>query len=147
LRNIGGAAVRSSDANMFMALLAIYKVGVLVNNLADSSPDDGTLDPAFHACSMSAANQALAGSALWELNSSLSQLTGSTFFSAISTGMTALCTALSGLATNENFCAATDPKALSANQLKGVMTSIKEGSAFGVDECGGGQSVVTCNCP
>ncbi len=152
LRKIGGATARSDDANMFMALLSIYKIGVIVNNLADAAPDDGTLDGAFDACAMSVANQNLIGSALWELNSSVNQLT-STFFTAIKAGLAANCTALGLLGTPENFCLATDPTALTVNQLKGAMSTIKEGSLFGVNQggaggCNGGtvSAGVQCNC-
>lgn len=145
LRNIGSASVRSDDANMFMAMLSIYKLGMLAKSLADTN-SDGTLDPAFDACgTVSVANQKLFGSALWELKASTTAISAISFIAPVYTAVNTLCTTLAGAPISEDLCGATDPTNLSATQLKGAMSAVKEGGAFGVGQCGalGG----ACYCP
>lgn len=148
LQGIGTAAQRSDDQNGLMLLLSIHKIAVALNEAADkfgADADDGTIPGGFGACAMTAAEAQAIGSAFWELDKSLDVLSTNSLYTALDTAVDALCTALNVLTVD--LCAAADPTALTAAELKGARSLIKEGAAVGVDECGGGQSLATCNCP
>jgi len=147
LRSIGDASTRTGNQNVFMLFLAIKKISVIVNETADAT-DDGIVDGGFDACNAGSLSDALAGqigSAFWELNASATALAANPFYTPIETAVSAMCTALNGL--GQDLCAAADPTTLTANELKGARSLIREGAALGLDLCTGDESVVTCNCP
>jgi hypothetical protein len=157
LQGIGTAAQRSADANMFMALLTIYKNGVISSNMASNGA--GAVTAGFDPCNltfMSAANQQAVGMAFYDLYMSVQQLSSVQLISSVMTAVAAECTALQGLGQDVcNLGGATvgtsagdfNPLNLSPTALKGASSIIKEGFAFGLNVGCGGASVITCNCP
>ncbi len=144
IHNVGTAASRDNDLNAFAALLAVHTLGVAGDALGDATVDNA-LDGGFDSCALSNANADSIGLAFWELKASAAALATTPPFDDIDTAMTAACGVLNGL--GQDLCAAADPLALSANERKGAKSILKEGSFFGVDQCGGGTSLATCNCP
>jgi hypothetical protein len=145
LRGIGAAALRTSDENALMTLLSLHTISVVLNETADIT-DDGVVDGGFDACtSVNAAQAQEVGLAFWELNQSLIALSASPFYSTLATGVSGLCTLLTGI--GEDLCASATPTSMSVSELKGARSLLKEGAAVGVDQCGGGASLATCNCP
>lgn len=145
LRAQGAASDRTDDQNAFMILLSIRTISVIVNETADAT-DDNVTDGGFDACtSISAAQAQALGSAFWELDKSLDELSANSFYSALDTAVDGLCTALSGL--GEDLCGAASPEGLGTAELKGARSLIKEGAVVGVDQCGSDGTLATCNCP
>ena len=146
LRSIGTAANRTSDENVFMLLLSLYKVSVALDVVGDTNDDDA-LDGGFDACTtINAANAQSIGSALWELDKSLDELASDPTYTDVDTAMDLHCTLL--VAQGIDLCAASDPTALNATELDGARATIKEGAAFGVDQCGADTPVSAgCKCP
>jgi hypothetical protein len=150
LRGIGEAADRNDDENVLMTLLALHKIGVYANELADAT-EDNLLDGGFDACSDLTDAQAedIAG-AFWELNQSASSVTNS-FFTDLATAIAQVCTQLNAFNATYNFCAsATYPESptITTNYMKGARTIIHEGVLVGVGSCGAGvPSIANCGCP
>jgi hypothetical protein len=153
LNGIGTAAQRSQDSNMLMTLLTIYEMGVISSNLASNGA--GGVTGGFNACTIAAADQQQYGLAFYDLNQSLGQLASVQFVAPIATGVTAQCSALKAIGydlcnlnglTVGTGAGDFNPQNLPAGALKGATSTLDEGAAFGLNLCGGNQSVATCHC-
>lgn len=144
IRAQGAASLRTNDQNAFMVMLSLQTIYTVLNETADTD-ENNILDGGFDACAISAANAQVVGSAFWELDKSLDQLAALPLYTNLDTAVDALCTALAAI--GQDLCAAASPLGLAAAELKGARSLLKEGAATGVNQCGGGASVATCNCP
>ena len=153
LRNIGPASTRSSDANLFMMALSLYKIGVIAKALGDPT-NSGLLSGSFDACSIATSPvdyQQMMAEAFWDLSQSAAQLTNDSLVGTFALGIAGECTLLSSVTDSggkaENLCSATSVSAITADQIKGGLSMLKEGSSIGVNQgtCGGG-TVASTNC-
>lgn len=144
IRAQGAASLRTNDQNAFMVMLSIQTIYTVLNEVADTN-EDNALDGGFDACAISAANAQVIGSAFWELDKSLDQLSTLAAYTALDTAVDTICGLLAGI--GKDLCAAASPTALAAAELEGARSLMKEGAAIGVNQCGGGASVATCSCP
>lgn len=151
LRDIGVAAARTENQNLLMALIAIRKIGLLTDSVADTAAPFTTVDGGFDACAITDANADLIGSAFWELDKSLDVIGAAptSTYNALHVAVDTMCTALStAVAPVLDLCGEVNPEALSAAARNGVRTLIKEGSGFGIDQCGGSPPLDgVCECP
>ena len=80
-----------------------------------------------------------------QFDKALDALSSNSFYSPLDAVMDFQCTALNLI--SKDLCAATDPESLSAAETQGAQSFLKEGSLFGLDQCGGDATVAVCNCP
>ncbi len=143
-------ALRTLDENLFLIFLSFAKIGTILhvtaNTLGNTTPD-----PGFDACSTTSLSDVHAAQIASGLANALVTLTAvgasTTIGSGQATTITALCDALSGLPvmySNYNFCTATDPNAVTAEQLKGVRSIIQENQYIGIGSCN--NNLASCLC-
>jgi len=146
LHGIGGASIRSAEANGLAVLLGLYKVGVVLNELAD--PDEDGLPAGHNSCAMADDDTDMIATSFAEISDSLTLLASqSTFWDLLNTGMTAVCGAVEAQFDDTyNICKYTTGS-FTTNLRKGVRTIVREGAMLGMDECTGDAPVPACNCP
>lgn len=153
IQSIGPVGLRSTDENFFLAMLAFAKVGNILSFYADPT-HVGTAVAGYDSCAVGALRTAGSGmtdSDARELGVGLSiaavnlaSVSGKvTLASGILTAINGVCGALPA---SSNFCAVTDPAALTVNEVKGVRSLVKESTVIGLGaNCVG--DVTVCNCP
>lgn len=142
---------RTSDENLFLALINLSKMGVIFNRLADADADS-SLDAGFDACAAGDfpdADVREVGTAINLMRTSASGVTGTTFTSFASAVNTICDNWPGGLATY-NFCVdGSGPifsgASFTANQLKGIRSLVNESSDVGLGSCTG--DISACACP
>lgn len=149
LQNIGAAASRNAKENIFMAMLALTKIGVILTYNADTDEDD-VLDGGFDACnagSISDVHAQHVGIGLNEFILSLSAL-GSSIGGGAATDLQAACTAIALLGPQYDFCSDTEPADFDADKTKAARTFIHEGDSIGLGSCGNvPPDIGNCLCP
>ncbi len=149
LRGIGPAASRSSDANFYMMTLTLYKIGVIAKALGDST-NSKTLSGSFDACTIATTPtnyQLMMAEAVWDMAQSAAQLETDAFVGTVATGIASGSTSLCGLIASvtdtggkaEDICSAASVSSITADQIKGALSLLKEGAIMGVNQgaCGG----------
>jgi hypothetical protein len=151
LRGIGGPTARSSDANFFMLTLSLFKLGVIAKALGDPT-NTGAVPAGFNVCGISNTPinyPLMAAEAVWDLLKAAKQLQSDQLIGTVATAMQNQCTLLSTI--GEDICAATDPTVLTVAQVNAGLSTLREGTAFGVNQaaCGGGTvaTSASCRCP
>ncbi len=151
--SIGSLAERSDDNNFFLAMIVLAKIGNILSYNADAARA-GTGLAGFDPCAAGGARamggpmtdgdarELGVGIALAATN--LTAVAGKV--SAGSGVLSNIASVCSALPVGYNFCAVTDPAALTASEVKGVRTLVKENSVIGLGtNCTG--DVSACNCP
>lgn len=149
----------SNDDYMFLALIALAKVGVILsytNGNGTATPNTTTWD----ACAVNGGARSQGGTltdsdareigtgitlalmALGKLAGSVNLGQGST------TNINSVCTKLANppVPAGYDFCTVTTPGGFTPTEVKGIRSLIKENNAVGIGaECSG--DITTCNCP
>lgn len=159
IKSIGAVGARTTDENLLMLLISFTKIGNLLSYYADSD-QDGTATAAYDVCTVGGAGVRTAGADMPDEDArelgtgltialeSLSAISGSVNLGSGS--LAGLSGACSALPPGYDFCAKTDGSQFTANELKGIRSLAREGSALGLDlnGCGGGDvTTVGCFCP
>lgn len=150
---IGTVSQRTTDQNIFLAMIAFAKVGNILSLYWDAGRT-GSPTLSIDACSAvnlpdGDARELGTGItiALENLNAVAGKISlGGTQMSSIS----GVCTWLATNLPAYDFCGTTDPAAFSANEIKGIRSLIKENSVMGLSLTAGAGcpgDVSTCNCP
>lgn len=148
-------ASRTSDENLFLALVDLSKMGTVFNRVADSN-NNGSVDGGFDACSavsLPDADVRQIGTAINLLRTSLMGVSGTTFgsFASVINDICDDWSLLPAPLQPYNFCvdASSDPvfdgSTFTANQLKGIRSLVNESDAVGLGSCTG--DITTCACP
>lgn len=151
------ASNRTIDENLFMAFLQFAKIGSILARYADANSDD-TMDVGFNACSAgSLPSGQVTPTPIYGANylavsiaNAIAALTyaGSSIAGSQLTAINSICSTLQTAAPTYNFCAVTDPTALTADQIKGIRTLLNEGESFGLGSCSASpKSLANCVCP
>jgi len=156
IESIGTIAQRSTDNNLFLAFIAMAKIGNILSYYADPSKA-GTGAAGFDPCAVGASRQntsapiEITDADARELGTGLSLAAANlgAVAGSVSTGssqLTAITSVCSMLPAGFDFCAVTDPAAFTANEVKGIRSLVKESTDIGLGtNCTG--DVTTCNCP
>jgi hypothetical protein len=154
---LGTAAQRTSDQNIFMALLSLAKLGVILGYYSDAD-DDGVADVSGDRCVYGATSRPTAPVSEDFFESDLRELgTGLTIAyqslkavsstinlgSSTTSSLDTICTLLN------DACDITDPSLFSPLQLQALRSLVNETSAIGVGPCtvnGGSGNVTDCGC-
>lgn len=144
---------RSSDENLFLALVDLSKMGVIFNRVADSN-NDGTTDGGFDACSAADfpdADVRQIGTAINLLRTSVNGVSGTTF-GGFASNINDVCDNWpGGMLASYNFCIdgssnpVFDGTSFTANQLKGIRSLVNESDVVGLGSCTG--DIIACACP
>lgn len=142
-------ALRTLDENLFLIFLSFAKIGTILQ--VDADPTGATPAPAFDACSTGSLSDAHAAQVASGIANAIVTLTAigasTTIGSGQATTISALCAALGSLPapySSYNFCAATDPNAVTPEQLKGVRSIIQENQYIGIGSCN--NTLASCLC-
>jgi hypothetical protein len=159
IKSIGAAGARTTDENLLMLLVSFTKIGTLLSLYADSD-QDGTATAAYDVCTAGAPGARTAGGAMpdedaRELGTGLTIALESlgAVGSSIDLGsgsLDAFSNACGSLPPGYDFCSKTEGADFTANELKGIRSLTREGSALGLDlnGCGGGDVTTPgCQCP
>lgn len=153
IQSIGAVGVRTTDQNLFLALIEMGKIGNILSYYADPT-HTGSATAGFNPCTVGG-SRSLGGSitdsdareigvGISIAAENLNAISGSVSLGSGSlTSINSLCSALPAA---YNFCSVTDPTALTASEVKGVLSLIKESTVIGLGaNCTGDVSV--CFCP
>jgi hypothetical protein len=153
MAELGAISVRTADQNFFLAAIEFAKIGNILSYYADAA-HAGTALAGFDPCAVGGARAA--GGSITDddarqigVGLSIAAANLSAVAGTVSTGSSTLASITSVCAVlpaGYDFCSVTDPTALTANEVKGVRTLIKESNVLGLGaNCTG--DVTTCNCP
>ena len=146
------AANRTDDQNVFMAVLALFQVGNIINIYGDTN-DDGTADwngavpnDACEIAAISDADVGQIGASLVRAITSISALSSQTVGGDQLTEINSVCTSLASPPVSDaDICTKTDPNSFDANELTAFRTLLRENSSIGTGSCAG--DVTACLCP
>jgi hypothetical protein len=153
MTSIGTASERTKNQNTFMTMLELAKIGNILAHYADTN-NDGTVNASYNPCTVGGGTRAAGplddsdvkeiGSAMGNAILSLTAAGGGSGTGADAIAdISALCTSLGGAA---NFCSVTTASSVTATQVLGIRTLLKESSSVGLgSNCTG--DITACHCP
>jgi hypothetical protein len=141
------ATERSDDENIFMAFVAFFQIGTILNIYADTN-DDGTADwvDGCNNASFAEADARAYSAALMIALSSINAVANASVGGDQISEINSVCTALGNPPFNEtDICTKTNPADFDASELRLLRTLAVENSDVGVGSCAG--DVTACLCP
>lgn len=146
------ATNRTDDQNVFMALLALYQIGTIINIYGDTD-DDGTAEwgsalpnDACETAAISNADVGRIGASLVQALTSISALSSQTVGGDQLTDINTVCASLAAAPISDtDICTKTDPTTFDATELRAFRTLLRENSSIGTGSCTG--DLTTCLCP
>lgn len=158
IESIGTITERSTDENIFLALIALAKIGNILSYYDDSG-HTGSPTLNYDACAVGgarAAGGAITDSDAREIGTGITLAIANlnAVAGAVNLGTTQLTdfTTLCGsLPPGYNFCSVTDPTAFTATEVQGIRSLVKENSVVGLGLTNGGPvscpgDLSQCNC-
>ena len=154
IESIGPMALRSTDENFFLAMIAFAKIGNILSFYTDVGQTGSVSGNGYDPCAVGGARtagQPMTDADAREVGTGISLAVSNlaAVASQVNLGSGSLASinsVCSALPAGTDFCAVTDPVALTPNEVLGIRTLIKESVVVGLGtNCAG--DVITCHCP
>jgi hypothetical protein len=153
IESIGPVTVRTSNENMFLALISFAKIGAILSTYADAD-QDGAVTVGYDSCTVGVVGARAAGDLTdadarqlgTGLALAMANITAVSSTVDLGNGsLLALTDACADLPPALNFCTLTDPADFNpADTLKGVRTFVRENSVVGLGSCVGDATACAC---